>query len=167
LRQAIIDSVSGNTITFDPSLSGQTVVLSTTLIIDKDLIIDGSALVSKISISGNNSTRVFDVIPGITVTTDSLIIKNGKSSSYGGGIHNEGSLTVKGSIFSGNHVMGNVAETRVVLSRTMVDTDITDSIFAENSTEFNQTLWAGAMEAIYSANGTLTIAYSTFNNNNA
>src|SRR6188474_125310 len=35
LRQAIADAVSGDTITFSPSLSGQTITLASTLVIDK------------------------------------------------------------------------------------------------------------------------------------
>src|SRR6476469_8420985 len=62
LRQAMINAGSGDTITFHSSLSGQTITLVSTLVINKNLTIDGSALASKISISGNNSVRVFDII---------------------------------------------------------------------------------------------------------
>jgi hypothetical protein len=43
LRQAIAEAGSGDTITFAPALSSQTITLSSTLVIDKDLTIDGSA----------------------------------------------------------------------------------------------------------------------------
>ena len=46
LRQAITNAVSGDTIIFNPALSGQTITTVTTLVIDKDLTIDGSASVT-------------------------------------------------------------------------------------------------------------------------
>lgn len=139
LRQAIGNAISGDTVTFHTSLAGQSITLSSTLIIDKDLTIDGSALASKININGNNSVRIFLVNSDVTATINSLIIKNGKSNSYGGGIyHNGGTLIVANSIFS------------------------------FNSAEYDpNVIGAGYGGAIYSTSGVLTVTDSTFNNNNA
>ena len=46
LREAIAAAASGDTITFNPSLAGQTIALSTQLDINKILTIDGSGLTS-------------------------------------------------------------------------------------------------------------------------
>src|SRR5512143_4136446 len=54
LRQAMIDAISGDTITFNASLAGQTIVLASALpTIDKTLIIDGGA--QSIAIDGAHS----------------------------------------------------------------------------------------------------------------
>lgn len=50
LRQAIADVGSGETITFDPSLSGQTITLNGQLAISKSLTIDASALPDRLTI---------------------------------------------------------------------------------------------------------------------
>ena len=60
LRQAIADICSGGTVNFDSSLAGQTIILASPLAIDKNLTVDGSALASKISISGNHNVPVLN-----------------------------------------------------------------------------------------------------------
>ncbi len=104
LRQAILDSSSGDIITFDSSLSGVTITLSSTLTIGKNLTIDGSSLASPITISGNNAVRVLTVSSGTSVILSSLIISKGNDTSYygGGGIYNQGNLTITDCIISGN-----------------------------------------------------------------
>src|SRR4051794_29937778 len=80
LREAIAAASAGNTITFDSSLSGGTIHLASTLTIAQNMTIDGSALASKITVSGdsdNNGTgdvRVFSVTSSATVTLDRLTI---------------------------------------------------------------------------------------------
>lgn len=99
LRQAIADAAPGDTITFAPSLSGQTIVLSSTLTIDKALTIDGSTLPQLITLSGNQQRRVLNVNSAITVTLISLVIADGRSDyiydrTAGAGIYNAGILTL-------------------------------------------------------------------------
>lgn len=105
LRQALTDAVAGDTVTFDSALSGRTIHLASTLTLAQDITIDGSALVSKITISGHsddNSTgdvQVLDVNTSITATLDSLIITKGSFGS--GGIWNSGNtLTINNSMIS-------------------------------------------------------------------
>ncbi|MDF1519776.1 MAG: choice-of-anchor Q domain-containing protein [Brevefilum sp.] len=110
LRQAIVDVCSGGTVTFDVSLSGATIVLDSQLTLGKDLTIDGSTLPSKVTISGNALTRVFWINSGKTVTLDSLIVVDGSADDYtidgpsGGGIYNDGTLTIKNSVLYNNNV---------------------------------------------------------------
>src|ERR1051325_6624305 len=87
LRQAIDDASSSDTITFDSSLSGQTVILESSFpMIVKNLTIDGSALASKVTISGNHSAQVF-TLDHSSVTLKSLIIVNGNAvDDRGGGV---------------------------------------------------------------------------------
>src|SRR5258706_5510434 len=166
LRQAIANAVSGNTITFDSSLSGQIITLASTLIINKNLTINGSDLASKISISGNNSVRVFQVISGVTVTLDSLTIMNGfHSIEGGGGVLNSGTLNIKNSIFSGNVARygGGIVNFQTL--------NITNSTFANNSGHDN----GGGIfnSGTYDSGGgvyitpTLSVTNSTFSGNSA
>jgi hypothetical protein len=107
LRQAMADSASGGTIGFDPSLAGQTITLTSNLLIDKDLTMDGSGLSSRVSISGNNNVSVFLVGPGVTVAIKSLIIRNGKAINGGGIYNNGGTLHVIDSLFTANSAISD------------------------------------------------------------
>src|SRR5262249_53209599 len=68
LRGEIAAAVSGDTLNFDPSLAGQTIVLTSgELAINKSLDIEGLGA-AQLAISGNNASRVFDISGGVTVT---------------------------------------------------------------------------------------------------
>lgn len=105
LRQAIADVCVGGTITFNNSLSGATIALQSALTLDKAQTIDGSMLAAHVAISGdsnNNGTgdvQVFSVNAGVTVTLKALTITKGQAT-YGGGLRNQGVLTVTDSLFS-------------------------------------------------------------------
>lgn len=75
LRKCIEDAVAGNTITFDSSLSGETITIlrHTEILLNKNLSLDASGLAEKITISGNNDCRVF-FITSSTVSISHLII---------------------------------------------------------------------------------------------
>jgi CSLREA domain-containing protein len=98
LREAISAATSGDTITFASNLSGAMITLGSQLTIDKNLTIDGSTLTERVTLSGNNSIGVFNILSG-TVTLDSLIITEG-STWEGGGIISGGNLTLKNSVVS-------------------------------------------------------------------
>src|SRR5688572_8957585 len=152
LRQAIADAISGDTITFDPSLAGQTITLSSTLVINKNLTIDGSALASKISLSGNNSVRAFDVTPGIIALLNNLVVKNGYSSTDGGGIYNSGSLTVMNSNF-----LGSSADSSGGGIYNIGTLDVIQSTVSSNSAAYGG--------GINNSGGTLTVTDSSFTGN--
>jgi hypothetical protein len=61
LRQAITDAQPGDTIDFSANLSNQTITLTNELAIDKDLTINSSI---PISLSGNHTTRIFNIFTG-------------------------------------------------------------------------------------------------------
>jgi MBG domain (YGX type)/Bacterial Ig-like domain (group 3)/Cadherin-like domain len=91
LRQAILAAGVGDTITFDPSLSGQTITLTTgELVVSTNLTIagPGSAL---LTVSGNGISRVFhftggtSTISGLTVANGYLAGGNGVTGDGGGG----------------------------------------------------------------------------------
>jgi hypothetical protein len=105
------DCEAGNgndTIVFSDDLANVTIVLTSSLptIEDTDgLTIQGLPYTSTgdfgITISGNNLYRVFSNEQSLVL--DTLIIKNGSSSS-GGGIANQGTLVISNSIITKNNV---------------------------------------------------------------
>ena len=102
LRQAIIDAnavVGADTITF--SVSGF-IVLATALPEITDaagLAIDGTG--RSVTVSGNGAVRPFSIGAGSLAEIKSLAVRFGKATT-GGGISNQGTLTVTDSTISGN-----------------------------------------------------------------
>jgi hypothetical protein len=80
LRQAIADACPGSTITFAKTVVSP-ITLASELSIDETLSIQGPGA-SLLTISGNNSVRVFNigsVTPAVSVTLSGLTLSNGKA----------------------------------------------------------------------------------------
>ncbi len=106
LRYAIVYVTNNATITFAPSLSGATNILTSGERSFTNLTIDASALPGGFNISGNQYLRVFEVAYNAAVTLNSLTIQDGYSGAGGGIFVNSGaSLTVNDSTFSGNDAL--------------------------------------------------------------
>jgi hypothetical protein len=119
LRDEIGQAQSGDVIVFDPGLNGQTIQLYSgpydngpiELFVAKNLTIQGPGA-DKLAIDANNMARAFHIAPGAQVAISGLTIKdgNGKTGAYdprphdyyGGGILNEGALTLSGCTVTGN-----------------------------------------------------------------
>ncbi len=109
LRQAIADAKPGDTITF--GVKGTIALTSGELVIDKDLTITGPGS-SALTISGGQKDRVLSIKSG-TVTISGLAIKDGKaagSPARGGGIQNNGTLTLRQVTVSGNQAIGDSSQ---------------------------------------------------------
>lgn len=104
LRQAIIAANVNDTVHFDASLGGQTITLTSTLMIDKELTIDGSTLTTTLAIDGDNATQLFSIGAGTTVTLTQLTLANA-NGSFGGAIFNRGNLTVDSVTFHNNNAL--------------------------------------------------------------
>ncbi len=154
LRGEIAAAASGDTINFDPSLSGQTITLSQTLSITKSITISGLGA-SHLAVSGNDNVQVLNIASSITVSIAGITIKDGSAMNLGGGgIYNRGSLTVSDSTLSGNSAghAGGIANYGALT--------VTNSMLSRNS--------AGIGGGIFNQGGsTLTISNCTFNNNTA
>ncbi len=151
LRDVIAAASSGDTITFQSNLAGQTIQLESSLEINTDLTIDGSGLTSSITIRGLLMSAF--AIYG-TVTLNGLTITN-SSGFNGGGIYNAGTLTVANSTFSGNSSNG--------IGGGAIFND--GQLTVTNSTFFNNSaLYSGG--GIYNR-GTLSVTNSTFSGNSA
>jgi hypothetical protein len=113
LRDTIKHANSGDIIRFEPSLDGQTIMLTKgEIAITKSLDIEGPGA-GLLAVSGTNQSRVFDISqdhdkPTVAVTIAGLTIEGGLSSSgNGGGILNRGStLTLTNDILCNNIANG-------------------------------------------------------------
>ncbi|HEY7946048.1 MAG TPA: right-handed parallel beta-helix repeat-containing protein, partial [Acidimicrobiales bacterium] len=109
LRQAVLNAASGDTITFALSPACSTITLTSGEIdISQSLTIDGPGA-GALAVSGNDQSRVFAVISG-TVAISGLTIENGdipgNINSSGGGINNDGTLSVTNTVLLDNTVQG-------------------------------------------------------------
>ncbi len=174
-----------DSISFDASLSGQTILAVSQLELLEDVILDGSSLASKITISGGNSTRVFLVASGVTATLDSLIVTQGRvEGCCGAGLLNYGALTITNSLFSANNnnngsggAIMNIAPGALTLTGSTISGNSASNgggIGNENQmTITNSTISANssgdAGGGIHNngATATLTVTNSTFSGNTA
>jgi hypothetical protein len=84
LRDAIAAASPGDTINFSEGVTG-TIVLTSQLLIDKNLIIDGPGA-DLLTVSGNNAVRVFFIGNAAAVAITGLTIANGRvTGEYGSG----------------------------------------------------------------------------------
>lgn len=112
LRAVVAAASAGDTIRFDPAMSGATIRLAGgSILVDKDLTIDGSGLGRRIVLSGDKTgdgrtaddTKIFVLDEGIEVVLDSLVIADGYppqppgwvSGRGGGGIESAAGLTMR------------------------------------------------------------------------
>ncbi len=150
---------------FSDSLGTASIILGSALptISDTDgLTIWGG---DDITVSGNNSSRVFAVGSGAPLTLDSLTVVNGKvTSGVGGGIFNAaGTLTLTNCLLTGNSAVDGVGGGIYSTGGTLT---ITDSIFTANSATYVSS--GGYGGAVYNAAGdTATITRTIISGNSA
>ena len=176
LREAIDTAPVGGTIGFDPSLAGESISLSSTLLVDTPLTVDGSALDPAIRVNGSQAVTVFQIASGVEVTLRSLIVENGLGVQ-GGGIHvsDEGVLNldevtvmnnsaeIGGGVYSG-HAMLRLLDTQV-LNNTAVDRGGGVYVHGYGAVITNSTLVSNTAErggGLYINEGTLDITGSVF-----
>lgn len=156
LRQVIADAAPNETITFSPSLAGQSIVLTSGHIaLDKDLVISGPGA-DQLTISGNDASTVFWVITGITVSIEGLTIRDGNlSNSSGGAIFNAGTLSLEDMLITDNSALygGGIFNANGMLT-------IVNSTFSGNS--------ASLGGAVYNSDpAQITLTNSTLDGNSA
>ncbi|KWU49589.1 glycosyl hydrolase [Pseudomonas palleroniana] len=118
LRQALSDSVTGDTVTFNSSM---TVNLNSQLVITKNVTVAGDLNhdgVADVTLSGQYKTQVLRVNNGVTATLDGLVITQGLAvgngaqagvdgtAAMGGGIVNFGNLTLNNVTVTSNAASG-------------------------------------------------------------
>ena len=176
LRQAILDSQDGDTITFASSLHGQTITLNDgSLFINKDITLDATG--ADITIDANQKSRVITIDNGRDVVLKGLTITGGGGGFAVGGIYGlaNSTITVMDSIISENTGIGihGLANSTIT---------VTDSIISENGgngphggifvaydttiTVTNSTISGNTGYGIYSDfDGTITVTDSTISEN--
>jgi fibronectin-binding autotransporter adhesin len=103
LPYAVTHAQDTDRITFASYLTGDTITLNGTLTINHGYSITGLGA-ANLAVSGNNLVQDFFVNPGVTASISGLTIENGnESNGGGGGILNDGALTVDGCLISGNN----------------------------------------------------------------
>jgi predicted outer membrane repeat protein len=156
LRDAIQSAASGDTITFDPSLNGGTIYLTSgALQIAKNLTIIGPGA-PELTVDGSSSSTVF--VSGGIVSISGVTIADGYQSSEffsGGGIVNTGTLTLDAVVLANNYSAGNGGG---ISNRFDGTVTIIDSLFTGNYA-------AGTGGAIYSDSGVVTVTSSTLDSN--
>jgi uncharacterized repeat protein (TIGR01451 family) len=101
LRFTIDNAADGDTIVFQDGLTGK-IPLTRELYIQKSITIAGPGPY-KITISGEAKTNVIRIAKDQTVTISGVSVKNGAASKYpGGGISNEGTLTIANMLIDSN-----------------------------------------------------------------
>ncbi|MEQ8753401.1 MAG: DUF4114 domain-containing protein [Coleofasciculus sp. G1-WW12-02] len=178
LRAAIAQAQPGDRIKFASSLANKTITLTSgQLEVEKDLIIDGENAPG-LTISGNNTSRVFFLQGNPTwepveVTLKHLVIANGKTTEKGedgagGGVWLQGGtkLTVENSEFKNNHANGEGGG--AIYGRWRSTATVISSTFEGNSTLANGlsgTSERGGGAIALAGAGFLTVKDSEFINN--
>ena len=112
LRCAVVKAVPGDTINFAAGL-GTVTLTSGELVIDKDLTISGpgsdNLTIQRSTAGGTPEFRIFNVTSSTgTITISGVTVSNGladgetESLRSGGGINNEGTLTLDDCVITGN-----------------------------------------------------------------
>ena len=112
-------------------------------------------------VDGSNSGTPFTIESGATVSLEQLTVENGEGYA-GGGIHNEGTLTVTDSTITHNtaDLVGGGGGGGILNRSTLTVTDSTISYNTANS-------GSDGGGGIYNNGGTLTVTDSTISNNTA
>ena len=159
LRQAITDANSGSgsdTVVFQSGLSG-TIMLNSQLPTISDtagLTIDGES--ADITVSGDDSVRVFEVGSGAGLSLKNLTVAEGAGGA-GAGILNRGTLTVTNSTFSGNNAPATSAGGGIANLGTLT---VTNSTFSGNTAGDGGGIFTNSLQQ-------LTVTNSTFSGNSA
>jgi hypothetical protein len=165
LRDTIAAAQSGDTIVFDPSLSYQTITLSSgPLALSSNLTINGPGA-GLLAISGNNASRLFTLSSSAQVTLADLTLTGGMSSQ-GGAILIGGTaaLTLDSDILSGNQAVSDAngnALGGAVYTSAGASLTVENTVFVNNQTNGTNESFGGA---ILNA-GTLVIDAATFTDN--
>src|SRR5262245_26992888 len=173
LRQAVLDAngkLGSDTIVFAKGVNGTITLTSGELLISGSVTINGPGA-AQLSVSGNDSSRVFDMTSGLNVAINGLTITHGFALDQGGGILNQGStLALSADVLSQNVVLGSSATDSARgggLRSLDGDLTITGCTITSNQALGGTSSFGGLCEGggIHIDAGTATISNSTFTGN--
>lgn len=135
LRQLIADLPAGATIVFAPSLSGQTISLTSQLEVSKALTIDASLSNAHITIDGGGTVTLFNNTAA-SLTLVGLHLVNG-SGWEGGALWNAGTMVVRNSSITGSRTSSAGAALYNKGTVTLVNTTIFGNTATSGSVLYN------------------------------
>jgi|GEM_PF-3282274 len=175
LRQAIQNAnnlAGANTITFDASLNGQTITLTSgELLITDAITIEGNGA-NQLTISGNNASRIFKIddsngsnkinvtIEGLTITGGKVLVGN-DSTDDGAGIWNRENLTLRNVVIRDNQAADDGGGIRNDGTIAIINSTIA------NNTSIGTSNTSGGGGLINTIGASATIVNSTFSGNTA
>jgi hypothetical protein len=167
LRDTIAAAQSGDTIVFDPSLTYETITLSSgPLALSSNLTIDGPGA-DLLAISGNHASQLFTLNGAAQVTLADLTLTGGLSSQGGAlSIGGTAALILDGDMLSGNQAVGDAngnALGGAVYNGAGASLTIDHTSFVNNQTNGANASFGGAIANA----GTLSIENATFTGNAA
>lgn len=142
LRLALRQATGGEIIRFDPTLAGATITLDSTLVVLKQVTIEGAAD-KGITIDGNRKGTVFDVREGATFVNATITGGNASSTPdlIAGGIIAKGPLVLDHSTVSGNEGSdGGIRGDDVTLTNSTVALNVSSTDGAALAHNFDGTL---------------------------
>ncbi|NJN11818.1 MAG: hypothetical protein HC836_32475, partial [Richelia sp. RM2_1_2] len=175
LRQAIQNAnnvVGVDIITFDASLSGQTITLTSGELLITDAITIEGLGANQLTISGNNASRVFKIDDSngnnkINVTIEGLTITGGKTTAGddnnddGAGIWNRENLTLKNVVVRNNQAADDGGGIRNDGTIAIINSTIADN------TSIGTSDTSGGGGLINTIRASATVVNSTFSGNTA
>jgi hypothetical protein len=170
LREAVTnaDANPGSTIDFKHGLHGTIVLTSGELDITSSTTINGLGA-NKLAVSGNNTSRIFNVSGSSTdASISGLTIEDGYASDRGGGILNQdGILNLANVVLSGNVVVAGSA-TKLgrggAIENLTGNVNITGSVITDNRA-LNTGAFDGEGGGVFNFSGRFQIANSTISDN--
>ncbi|HVK16013.1 MAG TPA: hypothetical protein VM533_03630, partial [Fimbriiglobus sp.] len=166
LRDAVTRAnahAGADTVVFASELAGTITLSGGELDITDDLAINGPGA-DRLTVSGNNTSRVFQVEAGDSVRLSGLTIAGGNAGlGNGGGIDNFGTLTVSDSVFSGNSAFNGGG----LANEGGGTATVRDSTFTGNSATGSFPTGGDGGGLANESGGTVTVTGSIFSGNSA
>jgi predicted outer membrane repeat protein len=155
LRDAVNTAAPGDTIMFNLSLPASITLTTGEIDIPHDLTIAGPG--ADLLAVSTNTSRIFGIGVGTAVSISGLTIHGSAPKDLGGGILNQGTVSIKNCIFSNNtaHSGGAIATGPGLQALTVMG-----CTFTANSAGLNG-------GAIFASGGTVSVVNSTFTGNSA
>ena len=141
LRAAVASASGGVTVTFSPSVAGQTITLTTgEIVIGDDVHIDASGAPGVVVSGNGGASGIFSVSSGVEATITDLILRGGQAME-GGAIHNAGVLTLERCILSGNEaVLGGAIYNDQAGDVFLMDCRLSDNLATAGGACYNEGL---------------------------
>ena len=105
LRDVISCSLNGATIGFALNPYSQITLTGGEIIIEKNITLSGTGVLDLV-ISGNNASRIFQLLPGRNLTIKNLTLKDASASINGGAIYAQGFLSLEDVLLHNNFETG-------------------------------------------------------------